>query len=113
MRNRAQAQVRCDVSFSVESYFHRPLNRQEPVEEGPIPAEGDAEVFRRNVVGLVPFRLQLVTLGGKDFRQAFDRAGHELVRLFVRRSAGDDRLARAAYKTPVASVTLFGVWTVG
>ena len=60
------------------------LNRQEPVEERPVPAEGDAKIFRRNVVGLVPFRLQLLTLGGKDFRQPFDRAGHELVSLFHR-----------------------------
>ena len=42
----------------------------------------DAKVFRRNVVGLVPLRLQLLTLGSKDFRQPFDRAGDELVSLF-------------------------------
>jgi hypothetical protein len=52
------------------------LNRQQPVEERPVSAEGDAEVFRRHVVGLVPFRLQFLTLGSKDFRQPFDRAGH-------------------------------------
>src|ERR1035437_3920545 len=60
------------------------LNRQEPVEEGSVPAEGNAEVFRRNIVGLVPFCLQFLPLGGKDFRQPFDRAGHELVSLFHR-----------------------------
>ena len=58
------------------------LNRQEPVEEGPVPAERDAEVFGRNIVGLIPFRLQLLTLAGKDFRQPFDSAGHQLVSLF-------------------------------
>src|ERR1035438_769752 len=57
-------------------------NRQQSVEEGPVPAESDAEVFRRNVIGLVPFRLELVTLGGKDFRQPFDRVGYEFVSLY-------------------------------
>src|ERR1022692_3151985 len=61
-------------------------NRQQSVEEGPVPAESDAEVFRRNVIGLVPFRFQLVTLGGKDFRQPFDRVGYEFVSLYHRSS---------------------------
>ena len=58
------------------------LHRQETIEEGPVPPERHAEVFRRNVVGLVPFGLQLMTLGGKHFRQPFDRIGHEFVSLY-------------------------------
>jgi hypothetical protein len=80
LRGRPPRNGASDLPFKIAwREFKQPrwmLNRQEPVEERPVPAEGDAEVFRRNVVSLVPFRLQLRTLGSKDFRQAFDRAGH-------------------------------------
>src|SRR5580658_4645460 len=60
------------------------LNREKSVEEGPIPVQGHAEVFRRNVVGLAPFRLQLLALGGKDFGQPFDRISHQFVGVYHR-----------------------------